>query len=192
MKSYTLYPDIVYEGSLSLTQDIEQMLTGSILEEYESGKTIETQFGWTTDRFLPLNPVLQKLQQLLLQNFYQDVVKHVPQMPKMKVELARPHIISIKPGHAISSDFNHRRWYTGCLWLQTTNKGSHVVLDPQQGKTYSVPDGIMDTEHYIAPKKFKYAFWPAHIYGGYTPNLSLTDTILLEFTFTGGLPGTKA
>jgi len=189
-KTYTVFPDIVFEGSLPLTGEIESQVMAAVAAESDSGSVEETNYGFCTNPFVPLNKPLQNLQQVILNSYFAEAKKHLPYLEgtKSQIELVRPNLLSINPKCNIPSTFERNRYYSGCIWLQTTNKGSHLYLECPQGKTYSTPLGLIDYNHYIAPAKFKYAFWPAHLDAGFTPNNSMTPTILMQFTFTAAVP----
>lgn len=189
-KTYTVFPDIVFEGSLPLTGEIESKVMAAVAAESDSGSVEETNYGFCTNPFVPLNKPLQNLQQVILNSYFAEAKKHLPYLEgtKSQIELVRPNLLSINPKCNIPSTFERNRYYSGCIWLQTTNKGSHLYLECPQGKTYSTPLGLIDYNHYIAPAKFKYAFWPAHLDAGFTPNNSMTPTILMQFTFTAAVP----
>ena len=76
------------------------------------------------------------------------------------------------------------RWYNGCVWLQTTNKGSSLYMENFTSKRYSDPPGIQDYTNFEKSKQWKYVFWPAHIPAGFTPNTSMIDTEIFYCTFT--------
>ena len=162
----------------------------AVAAESDSGSVEETNYGFCTNPFVPLNKPLQNLQQVILNSYFAEAKKHLPYLEgtKSQIELVRPNLLSINPKCNIPSTFERNRYYSGCIWLQTTNKGSHLYLECPQGKTYSTPLGLIDYNHYIAPAKFKYAFWPAHLDAGFTPNNSMTPTILMQFTFTAAVP----
>ena len=48
-KIYTAFPDIVIEGNLALTAEIETQLNNAILAEADSGSVEETNFGFRTN-----------------------------------------------------------------------------------------------------------------------------------------------
>jgi len=189
-KTYTIFPDIVFEGSLPLTTEIESQLNAAILTEANSGSVEETNYGFCTNKFVPLNRELKNLQQVLLNTFFIEAKKHLPYLEatKTQIELVRPNLVSINPKCNVPSTFERNRYYSGCVWLQTTNKGSHLYTEAPQGKTYSTPLGLIDYNHYIKPAKYKYVFWPSHLKTGFTPNNSMANTILMQFTFTAAVP----
>jgi len=189
-KTYTAFPNIVFEGLLPLTDTIEKQLDLAITSEANSGSVEETNYGFCTNKFVPLNDQLKKLQQVLLNTFFNDVAVTIPSIKQTKsqVELVRANLISIKPMSNVPAAFERNRYYAGCIWLQTTNKGSHLYIECPQGKTYSTPEGLMDYNIYVKPAKLKYAFWPAHLHAGFTPNNSMANTVAMQFTFTVAVP----
>ncbi len=58
-KTYTVFPDIVFEGSLPLTSEIENQLNAAITAEANSGSVEETNYGFCTNKFVPLNKTLK-------------------------------------------------------------------------------------------------------------------------------------
>ena len=189
-KTYTIFPDLVFEGSLPLTTEINAQLNAAIAAEANSGSVEETNYGFCTNKFVPLNDKLKNLQQVLLNTFFNEARKHLPYLEatKTQIELVRPNIVSINPKCNVPSTFERNRYYAGCVWLQTTNKGSHLYTEAPQGKTYSTPLGLIDYNHYVKPVKYKYVFWPAHLHAGFTPNNSMANTVLMQFTFTAAVP----
>ena len=189
-KTYTIFPDLVFEGSLPLTTEIDAQLNAAIAAEANSGSVEETNYGFCTNKFVPLNDKLKNLQQVLLNTFFNEARKHLPYLEatKTQIELVRPNIVSINPKCNVPSTFERNRYYAGCVWLQTTNKGSHLYTEAPQGKTYSSPLGLIDYNHYVKPVKYKYVFWPAHLHAGFTPNNSMANTVLMQFTFTAAVP----
>ena len=175
-KTYTIFPDLVFEGSLPLTTEIESQLNAAITAEANSGSVEETNYGFCTNKFVPLNDKLKNLQQVLLNTFFNEARKHLPYLEatKTQIELVRPNLLSINPKCNIPSTFERQRYYSGCVWLQATNKSSHLYVECPQGKTYSTPLGLIDYNHYVKPVKYKYVFWPAHLHAGFTPNNSMT------------------
>ena len=189
-KTYTIFPDLVFEGSLPLTTEIDAQLNAAIAAEANSGSVEETNYGFCTNKFVPLNDKLKNLHQVLLNTFFNEARKHLPYLEatKTQIELVRPNIVSINPKCNVPSTFERNRYYAGCVWLQTTNKGSHLYTEAPQGKTYSTPLGLIDYNHYVKPVKYKYVFWPAHLHAGFTPNNSMANTVLMQFTFTAAVP----
>lgn len=188
-ETYTIFPDVVIEGTLPLTEEIAQQIAVGISKEKNAATCIETNYGWRTDEFNKLQTTLLKLQSFLASTFYNDIKKQHAVTSKMKIELTRPSLISIKPQHTVDRNNTTRRWYSGMIWLQTTNKGSELKLHAPQLKTHSTPHGLMPFSTTISPEQFKYVFWPAHIEHSFTPNCSFTDTVILQCTITGGIPG---
>ena len=55
-KTYTVFPDIVFEGSLPLNyREIDAQLNAAIAAEANSGSVEETNYGFCTNKFVPLN-----------------------------------------------------------------------------------------------------------------------------------------
>ena len=191
-KSYPVFPDIVIEGDLQLDANIASRLSAAVKQEQAKKNIINTPAGWETSKFVPLKNDLQKLQSLIIRTFFADIQKEYTAAKKMKIELVRPNLLSIKPGQNAYRKFERRRWYTGIVWIQTTNAGSHLTLHAPQSKIYSTPDGVLYAEKYqthITPAQFKYVFWPSHLEYSFTTNHSMVDTVMLEFTITGAIPG---
>ena len=189
-KAYSVFPDLIFEGSLPLTSEIESQLNAAITTESNSGSVEETNYGFCTNKFVPLNKPLQNLQQVLLNAYFAEAKKHLPYLEatKTQLELVRPNLVSINPKSNIPSIFERNRYYSGCIWLQATNKSSHLYIECPQGKTYSTPLGLIDYNHYIKPAKYKYVFWPSHLNAGFTPNNSMAPCVLMQYTFTAAVP----
>ena len=187
--TYPIFADMVTEGLLPLSDDIAQRISMSIKQEKKSPNAVETHYGWCTDEFKPLGGDLRKLQSLLVQTFFAEFKKQHKILPKMKIELVRPWLTAINPGHTVDRDNTTRRWYTGVVWLQTTDKGSALKLHAPQLKTHTTPHGVMPFSKTIFPEQFKYVFWPAHIEHSFAVNSSFAESVLLQFTVHGGVPG---
>ena len=52
-KTYTIFPDLVFEGSLPLTTEIDAQLNAAIAAEANSGSVEETNYGFCTNKFVP-------------------------------------------------------------------------------------------------------------------------------------------
>ena len=113
-KTYTVFPDLIFEGSLPLTTEIESQLNVAITAEANSGSVEETNYGFCTNKFVPLNKPLKNLQQVILNAFFTESKKHLPflQTTKTQLELVRPNIVSINPKCNIPSSFERNRYYS--------------------------------------------------------------------------------
>ena len=93
-KAYSVFPDLIFEGSLPLTSEIESQLNAAITTESNSGSVEETNYGFCTNKFVPLNKPLQNLQQVLLNAYFAEAKKHLPYLEatKTQLELVRPNL----------------------------------------------------------------------------------------------------
>tara|TARA_Y100001972_G_C7609433_1_gene305469 strand:+ start:324 stop:902 length:579 start_codon:yes stop_codon:yes gene_type:complete len=180
---YTVFPDFVFTGDITLTPEIEEGIKLD-LESLDKGVKHNTTFGYTTLKEVPLTGNLRKLQ-LLVGSYFIDAIKdkHKTALDR-QVEVVEPTIVGVKPGHSLPVMQERNRWYNGCVWLQTTNKGSSLYMENFTSKRYSDPPGIQDYTNFEKSKQWKYVFWPAHIPAGFTPNTSMIDTEIFYCTFT--------
>jgi hypothetical protein len=88
----------------------------------------------------------------------------------------------IKPLHNVMPTITKYSWYTGVLFLQTTNAGPHLKLDNFNPTVANIP-GVHTTEHLIKPKNNKVIFYPSHIPASFTANLSRINTVGYTINF---------
>ena len=183
---FIVFPDYVYTGKIELTTRIESGIEDEIRNISANHDGVApTNYGWFTLKEVPLKNNLRKLQLVVGTYFVNAIKQHFPHMLDRNIEVVEPNIYSIKPNHVISSNVFRNRWYTGVVWLQTSDMGSGIRLENFNTKLYSDPPGSMDYTHDISPAQFKYAFWPAHLPASFTPNRSMIDTVVMHCTFTG-------
>jgi hypothetical protein len=68
------------------------------------------------------------------------------------------------------------------MFIQTTNKGSHLSFQNYGNKLYA-GQNTQENTTYVKPKQFKVVFWPSHIPWSLTPNMSMVETTMLVCTF---------
>jgi hypothetical protein len=182
MISYTLFPDIVFEGSMPLTDDIFDRVINQI---YTDKIFTETNYGRVTDKTKALTEDLRKLQIYTGSVVAQHLIKQFTPAKDLHLEITRPSVIVVKPGHQVNSFVEIYRWYTGLVWLQTNDQGCGVELSNDPVRLYTNPYGVQPPKHFIKPKVLTYAIWPSHIPASYTCNNSNIDNIMMQFTITG-------
>lgn len=181
--NYIVFPDYVYEGEIPLSPEIISSVKQDIKLAEEQQLVLSTDFGWTTAPKTALGDKLRKLQLLIGSRFIDCVKPQVPTVDTLGVQVIEPVIYNVHPGKSILPKVETRRWYTGCLWMQTTDASCHLQLESPVTKLLSTPKPIAATHLIVHPKDFKYAFWPSHLSASFTQNNSMADCILLWFTF---------
>lgn len=184
MKSYTIFPDIVFSGTLPVDSDIKQQLLSDTETLSNTGACIETTYGWLSNKDVPVKDSLRKLQLLLGRTFVQHSEKAFGPVTKRRASVVQPHIVSIKPMHTYDLHINSAYWYQGCAWLQTTDKGNHLFLESPSAKRYACPPAYQQHQTFEQAESMKYVFWPAHIQAGFTPNQSMINSIIFNFGIT--------
>lgn len=182
MLSYNLFPDVVFEGTMPLTDDIFDRVINQI---YTNTTFVEKNYGRVTDNVVALTGDLRKLQIFTGSVIAQHICKQYPIAKDLHLEITRPSVVVVKPGHQVSGFVEIKRWYTGLLWLQTDQNGCSVELENQPIKMYTNPYGVQPHKHIISPKVLNYAAWPSHIPASYSCNNSNMDNVMLQFTITG-------
>ena len=182
MKTYNLFPNYVFEGKLEITNENFQLIKKDLNDISNSGFVIDTNFGWITNKKkgLPYNSF--KSMGLLMGNIFGDAIRKNFNLNEYNIDVIEPYLISIKPEHEFPINTERSRWYNGCVWLQTSNKGSNLILEDFSSRRYIGPPTIQHTK-VIPSAKNKVVFWPSDIPWGMTPNVSYTDSICLIVTF---------
>ena len=178
-----MFPNYLFEGKLELPKEVEDLLKDSIPENLNSGISIETNFGKVTDKGQPLTKHLKHLQ-LLVGKMFTEETNQVMEVYKRNVEICNPYLISVKPGHIFPMNIEKESWYNACVFLQTTNKGSHLYFEDFSNKIYASPNLLQPETIAVAPQKNKIVFWPSHIPWGMTVNESNVDTVCFICSFT--------
>ena len=184
MKSFTIFPDVVFSGTLPITSDIKEQIFNDVKLLSESGAYIETNFGWLSNKDVPVKNSLRKLQLLLGRTFVQHEEKTFGKVDHRLSSVVQPHIISIKPMHTFDLHINNSYWYQGCAWLQASDKGNHLYFESPAAKRFACPPAYQAHEVFEQAEAMKYMFWPSHIQAGFTPNQSMIDSIIFGFGIT--------
>lgn len=184
MKSFTVFPDVVFTGTLPITSDIKKQILDDVTALSKSGAYIETNFGWLSNKDVPVKDSLRKLQLLLGRTFVQHEEKTFGKVTHRHTSVVQPHIVNIKPMHTFDLHVNSAYWYHGCVWLQATDKGNHLYLESPAAKRFSCPPAYQPHEVFEQAESLKYIFWPAHLQAGFTPNQSMVDSIIFNFGIT--------
>jgi hypothetical protein len=184
-KTYPIFPELIIEGELSLDINITKKIRAGVLDAKNSGSATKTNFGWMTDKGLPQEEAIKNLQLLLGNMFVDEIDKALNGNVKKQVEvnIIEPNVIAVAPGHIYPVNVDRDRWYNCILWLQTTNKGSMLYQENFGAKLQSTPPLLQPHTNYIKSKLFRYAFFPAHIPWGLSPNQSAVETIVLNQSF---------
>lgn len=181
-KITTLFPNYVFEGKLEISKTVKSNIMNDTKKDLQSGKTRRTNYGLITEKEIPLEKSLQNLS-LLMGNTFVNCAKKQFLNKDKEVHILNPYLISIDPDHNYPLNMESCRWYNGCVWLQTTNKGNHLYFEDFSVKTYADRHKTQNHKFSISPEEYKYVFWPSHIPWGLTPNQSMIDTIVMCLTF---------
>lgn len=178
----TAFPDYVFDGDIIVSDEIITSVMEDVSAILSTGSAVSTPYGSITNKQIPLSGSLKKLQ-LLVGDYFTKQSNSVMPVYKRNVQILNPYLVLVKPGHCFPVNIEKSRWYNACVWLQTTNKGSHLLLENYNSKLHATPNLLQDDNMVIPPSKFKAAFWPSHIPWGLTYNTSPVDTICFICTF---------
>jgi len=184
MKTTTLFPEILFTGTLEIEHDINQKILAGIEKLKDSGASTETHFGWISNPDVPLKGDLKSLQVLIGRTFLSNLQRTFGKVSTKKINCVQPYVSSIKPDHTFNIETNPKYFYTGCLWVQTSDKGSCLWIEDPSAKRYSSPYAYQKPSHIEKAVQYKYAFWPSHMFTGYTPNNSMINSIIINMGFT--------
>lgn len=184
MQTTTLFPDILFTGTLQVSANIHRKIISNIKELQQSGASTNTHFGWISNPDVPLKNNLSNLQMLVGRTFVDNIYKSFGKRSNKKINAVQPYIASIKPEHTYTFDVNPSYWYNGIIWLQTTDKGNSLYIENTTGKRYTTPWVFQPPTHIEEPAEYKYAFWPSYYSAGLTPNYSMIDTLMFNIGFT--------
>ena len=181
-KKSILFPDLLFEGQLEVPQELNNDIQQSLIKNKQSGITTETVYGWFTNKQFPCEGVVPQIANLMASNFVSNIVQNFDLKVERDINLLNPYLISTLPNHDFPTNVEPQRWYNGGVYLQTTNKGSHLMLNNFTSKLYA-GQNTQDNYVYIKPKQFKVIYWPSHIPWGLTPNMSMVETTMLISSF---------
>lgn len=182
LKKSIAFPDYIFEGQLEIPQGLNKEIQNSLKANKESGITTETVYGWFTNKQFPCEGIIPQIANLVATNFVTHVVSNFNLKVHRDINLLNPYLVSVHPNHQYPINTEPQRWYNAGIFLQTTNKGSHLVLNNFNSKIFSAQN-TQDTQLYIKPKQFKVIYWPSHIPWGLTPNMSMVETTMLLSSF---------
>jgi len=181
MQKVTLFPDYMFKGKLEIPSQYLPSIKKDIdIEKNNVG--IETPYGWTTQKQRGLRGEFLKKVTFLIGNVFSNETKRTFDLSEKRIDIIEPYLISIKPGHSYQINIERTRWYNACVWLQTTNKGSKLLLENFNPKRWVGPPDIAEYNYQLIPQENQLAFWPSHVPWGFTTNESMTDTVLLIMT----------
>lgn len=180
-KRSILFPNYYFEGQMEIPGGMGEQIRDSIQKSKDSGITTDTVYGWYTNKEFPLEGVLPQVANLLGTYFVDNMLK-VLDLKSRNINLLNPHLISTFPTHQYPINLEPQRWYNAGIFLQTTNKGSHLSFHEFNTKLYA-GQNVQDNITYVKPKQYKVVFWPSHIPWGLTPNMSMVETTMLICSF---------
>ena len=184
MNKQTLFPDILYTGTLEISHDIHTKILDGIEKLKDSGASVDTHFGWISNPDVPLKGSLKSLQLLVGRTFVDNLQQTFGKVSAKKINCVQPYVSVIKPQHTFNIETNPKYFYTGCVWIQTSDKGNKLFFEDPGSKRFSSPYAFQKASHVEERMQYKYAFWPSHVFAGYTPNLSMINSIIINMGFT--------
>jgi len=182
LKKYNIFPNIVLEDKAELISEIKKSIREEIKSIENSGLAEETPFGWVTNNKRGLQEKSLKSLCLLLGQIFSKNIGKVYDTRKLQIDIIEPQLICIKPGHMLPLTAHNRRWYSGCIWLQTSNKGSGIYFKDMGPRHFVGPDCV-DRDFALKPQENKCVFWPRHVPHGFYYNDSQIDNYLIICTF---------
>tara|TARA_R110002153_G_scaffold274126_1_gene447242 strand:+ start:1474 stop:2046 length:573 start_codon:yes stop_codon:yes gene_type:complete len=180
-KRTTLFPDYIYEGQIEIPDTLKGGIKESIDLNKQSGITTELVYGWNTNKQFPMEGVMPNLVNLMA-TYFVDSVLGSNDLKNRDINLLNPYLISTFPTHQYPTTIEPQRWYNAGMFIQTTNKGSHLSFQNYGNKLYA-GQNTQENITYVKPKQFKVVFWPSHIPWSLTPNMSMVETTMLVCTF---------
>lgn len=182
--SYPVFPDWVFEGQLEIDSQIVNTVINDIKAAQKAGGVAETTFGWITNKNLILGPNIFKINKLVSTMFFDNLVSQYQLGAENRnIEMCDTWGLGIKPTYSLPVNLERHRWYQSVLFLQAEDNSSSLFFDQLGAKLYSTPVGVQPYTHYIKPKQNKLVFFPSHLPWGFTPNMSLSNTIVLCSSF---------
>ena len=172
IKTYSVFANYVFEKTLSLPEENAESLEFERQDIYESGITTETNYGWITNKEYPLGKHHSALCKIVSHHFIQDCEKTLPTKSN-EVQVCNPYLLGVLPSHTYDVNIEPMRWYNALMFLQTTNKGSHLILHNLSEKLYASQN----------TQENKVVIWPSHIPWGLSPNNSMIENNFLCLTF---------
>jgi hypothetical protein len=188
MTSYALFPDWVFEGTLSL--DTEQKAV--IMNHATKMEKADTHFGWITKRGQLKGEAL-KLSNIIGNMFFDNVVNHF-QTPAFlrNIDITENQFVMIKPNCAVPISIERYRWYTAVVFMDGDPDGSQLYFDQISTKLYATPSPkIQEFTHYVEYAPLKVVFFPSHIPWGFTPNKSNKNCLYFTCSFYVNPPKQK-
>ena len=180
-KKSILFPNYYFEGQMEIPAGMGDKIRDGIQKTKESGITTEMVYGWHTNKEYPLEGVLPQVANLM-GTYFVDTISKTLDISNRKIDLLNPYIISTNPTHQFPVNIQSQRWYNAGIFLQTTNKGSHLSFHEFNTKLYA-GQNVQEYATYVKPKQYKVVFWPSHIPWGLTPNMSMVETTMLICSF---------
>jgi len=181
IKTYSVFTNYVFEKTLSLPEENIEALDFERQDIFDSGITTETNYGWITNKEYPLGKHHSALCKIISHHFIQDCDKTLPTKSN-EVQVCNPYLLGVLPTYTYDVNIEPMRWYNALMFLQTTNKGSHLILHNMSEKLYA-SQNTQENKVIIKPKKNKVVYWPSHIPWGLSPNNSMIENNFLLLTF---------
>ena len=181
IKRHNVFPNYLFEKQLVLPDEVKGTLLKEREELSKKGTTIETNFGWATNKEFPLPKSYKNLSKLVSHHFISDCADILPTKTS-NVQVCNPYMVSIKPEHSYNINLEFPRWYNALFFVQATDKGSHLYLNNFSEKLYA-QQNTQEATFVVKPKTNKVVYFPSHIPWGMSANMSMIDTIILCLTF---------
>jgi len=185
IRTHTVFPNYLFEQNISIPDTMIETLKIERDEMYDSGITTDTNFGWRTNKEYPLAQGHAKLCKLISHHFINDCQKVLPTQTN-EIQVCNPYVLGVNPGHQYNVNIEPMRWYNALLFLQTTDKGSHLYLNNFSEKLYA-QQNTQESVFVVKPKTNKVVFFPSHIPWGLSANESMIENLFLCLTFRIGV-----
>ena len=154
MKTINVFPNRVFTENLQLTKEQNDSILDEVDYLVDREQVDDTHFGWIT-----------------------------PNGRSMGEQTGKLKLSMIRPGQAVPHFVTKYSWYTAIVFLQTTNRGSHLYFDDMGPRHFATPKGFDEWSHYIKPAKNKVIYFPSHLITGFTSNESMINNVTLSLNF---------
>ena len=182
MKTINVFPNRVFTENLQLTKEQNDSILDEVDYLVDREQVDDTHFGWITPNGRSMGEQTGKLTKLVVNRFASEITPQFNTGNK-KIEMADLKLSMIRPGQAVPHFVTKYSWYTAIVFLQTTNRGSHLYFDDMGPRHFATHKGFDEWSHYIKPAKNKVIYFPSHLITGFTSNESMINNVTLSLNF---------
>jgi hypothetical protein len=184
VKTTTIFPTKIFTDTLEIPSEVSKKMISKIDEIKDRRQLDGCNFGWKTHTKTALGPEFEKLFKLVGSKFFNEVVDQFSIPPK-NIEFSDVSLMGIDPSYEVPNKITKYSWYTAVVFIQTTDKGSHLYFENYSKQMYGTPKGVEEYSQVVKPKKNRLVFYPSHLVSGFTPNFSLVENIIFTFNIIG-------